>query len=129
MVEPVTGAWYILNLLNYTDQNDTRLPDPTEPPAVGTVFSFPEELSNGTFDFIQIEDFDVANDAFDLMGDSITTLVNTVSGALMIAGDDGDAFVFAGVSDADQIDLVGVSDANPGVLNNPTGSDLPLALA
>jgi len=27
MVEPVTGAWYILNLLNYTDQYDPRLPD------------------------------------------------------------------------------------------------------
>jgi hypothetical protein len=27
MVEPVTGAWYILNLLNYTDQYDPRLPE------------------------------------------------------------------------------------------------------
>ncbi|MCK0167645.1 hypothetical protein MWU52_08815 [Jannaschia sp. S6380] len=105
MVEPVTGAWYVLNLLNYTDQNDPRLPDISATP-VGDVFVFADEFANGIQDVVFVEDFDPAADSFDALGQGTPREIRVQDQVILVAGPDEDIFVFQGVGPDQSISIV-----------------------
>ena len=103
MVEPVTGSWFLMNLLNYTDQNDTRLPAIQEQ---GDVFQFVEQLGNGMRDFIEVEGFNAARDSIDLQGEDVLASFNGPDGVIFLAGNDRDVFIVDGVDDIDDIAFI-----------------------
>lgn len=106
MVEPVTGAWYMLNLLNYTEQNDPRLPD-----TVGNA-----ELSDGTLNSAEDPDFDSPTESIDLQGGQPSSANQASSDAA--AFDDADQVVLPmdGVETVDGITVL--SDGSTSA-NNP----------
>jgi hypothetical protein len=105
----------MLNLLNYTDQFDPRLPDPGmgsgEPPEMmGEVFDFTDEIGNGTPDFVRVDGYDPDADSIDFAGEEPTFALSTPNGALVGVGPDADTFLFAGVDDPDTLRFLGAEE-------------------